>query len=66
MNALPLVPARREGMSLSSCPLLSLVAFFFPDFQGLFSLSVSAILALFPGNARWLGASRWHKGPYFP
>ena len=66
MNALPLVPARREGMSLSSCPLLSLVAFFLPDFQGLFSLSLSAILALLACKKALPVDSVGRRCAYFP
>ena len=44
MNVLGLVPAKREGMSLSSHQFLPMLTDFLLDFQGLFSLSLSAIL----------------------
>ena len=66
MNALPLVPARREGVSLSSCPLLSIVTFFLPNFQGLFSLSVSAILVIVNLITSSCVDLFGCKGPYFP
>lgn len=66
MNGLPLVPVRREGMSLSMLQFLPILTLFSPNFQGLFSLSLSAILVLSPEKTGLFGALRWQKEPLFP
>lgn len=49
MNPVLLTPARREGTSLSVYQVLPVLPVFLLIFQALFSLSLSAILAIVMG-----------------